>query len=483
MNPTSEGVNALLFGAGDTLRRHSRQAARENIWAGAALDSFVSDAIGAGIKPRSRHPEKSIRQRIHQTWNAWTDEADAAGLTDYYGLQAMLWRETMEGGEAFVRKRPRLAKDGLVVPLQLQGLEAEHLPATKNEMLASGNVVRAGIEFNKIGRREAYHLYREHPGEMPMFGQSLETVRVPAADVLHVFRPLRLGQLRGEPWLSRTLVKLWEMDKFDDATLARQAAAAMFTGFIQKKSPEDNVFPGTTAELSDGDTGETAPDGVEFGSLEALTIQELLADEELNMTEPPSAGDYEPFIGSQIRAVGRGAGLIPYENLSGDLSGVNYSSIRAGLVQFRRFVEQLQWQMMIFQFCRPTWRSWIDYAILSGALPLPKSEADRLQYYAVDWRCPKWAWVDPLKDVQATILEMRAALASRSQKVAEGGYDAEDVDEEIAADNARADQLGIASDADGRRPAKAAGQVDSVGDDAEAPPPAPQRRAKARLIQ
>jgi capsid protein len=61
----------------------------------------------------------------------------------------------------------------------------------------------------------------------------------------------------------------------------------------------------------------------------------------------------------------------------------------------------------------------------------------------VKWLPPAWAWVDPLKDAQAAIAEMNANLRSRSEIVAERGYDIEALDREIAADNARAESLGI----------------------------------------
>ena len=59
------------------------------------------------------------------------------------------------------------------------------------------------------------------------------------------------------------------------------------------------------------------------------------------------------------------------------------------------------------------------------------------------WLPPSWPWVDPQKDANAAILEMSANLRSRSEVIAERGYDAEEVDAEIAADQARAERLGI----------------------------------------
>ncbi len=91
---------------------------------------------------------------------------------------------------------------------------------TMNTTAANGNVIRAGIEFARLGRRVAYHLYRAHPADgalAPMSGNGgIETVRVDASEILHLFRPLRPGQIRGEPWLARALVKLNELDQYDD---------------------------------------------------------------------------------------------------------------------------------------------------------------------------------------------------------------------------------------------------------------------------
>ncbi|MCX8501814.1 MAG: phage portal protein, partial [Alphaproteobacteria bacterium] len=61
-----------------------------------------------------------------------------------------------------------------------------------------------------------------------------------------------------------------------------------------------------------------------------------------------------------------------------------------------------------------------------------------------------WQWVDPLKEADAMKAAIRSGLMSRSEAISANGYDAEDVDREIAADNARADDLGLVFDSDPR---------------------------------
>ena len=110
-NPSSDGINALVSGGGDALRSRSRDMVRRNAWASNAVESFVGNCVGTGIKPQSRHLDAGVKRRLQELWLRWTDEADAAGLTDFYGLQALVCRSTVEAGECLVRIRERRPED------------------------------------------------------------------------------------------------------------------------------------------------------------------------------------------------------------------------------------------------------------------------------------------------------------------------------------------------------------------------------------
>ena len=212
----------------------------------------------------------------------------------------------------------------------------------------------------------------------------------------------------------------------------------MFAGFVTKNAPEDSLI------------GEQSPDanGTALAGLEPGTMQVLLPGEDVKFSTPADVGaTYDTFMRVQLRSIAAGMG-ITYEQLTGDLTGVNYSSIRAGLLEFRRRCEQIQHQVLVFQMCRPIWQAWIDAAVLSGALPQSK---DLAPYYDVKWIPPGFAWVDPLKDIKAQIMAVRAGFKSRAEVVSEQGYDAQAIDREIAADNERADSLGLEYDSDPRK--------------------------------
>jgi len=50
-SPVASDVNTLVFRNADTLRSRSRDMVRRNPWATNALDAFVGNCIGTGIKP------------------------------------------------------------------------------------------------------------------------------------------------------------------------------------------------------------------------------------------------------------------------------------------------------------------------------------------------------------------------------------------------------------------------------------------------
>ena len=429
---TVDGLNSSIQAGATTAARRAGWYARNNPWVSAAVQSLAANAVGAGIKPRSRHPDANVRNTLHSLWDRWTDRADAAGLTDFYGLQALAFRAMVESGESFARLR--VAEDVSPLPLAIDLLDREQVPMDLHRDIGGGTRIRAGIEFDANGRRVAYHCYANRPGDA-LAPLSLDTVRLPAGDMAHLFQPLAPGQVRGITWLAPVLLRVHELDQYEDAALVKAKVAALFTGFI--RDPD-----GTVAGFNDGSgIGGVLQVGMEPGSLIPLP-----PGADIQFSDPADPGDYGAYTKTHIRAIASGLGL-PYELVSGDLEGVTYSSIRAGLVEFRRRIEQVQHSVLVHQFCRPVWERFVRLAVLAGHLPADGFDRDPSAFLACDWLPPKWDWVDPLKDARAEIEQIKAGLKSRSQSIAERGYDAEDVDAAIAADREREKRLGLTMEA------------------------------------
>ncbi|WP_186002383.1 phage portal protein [Mycobacterium sp. KBS0706] len=438
--PSSSGINAILSGSLTWLRARSRDLARKDPWAGNGIETYAANLVGTGIKPMSRAKDEAFREALQELWLDWTDESDADGLTDFYGQQRLAARSVIEAGEVLIRFRPRRSTDGLSVPLQIQVIEADHLPVEKTEPLPNGNQIICGVEFDTTGQRVAYWLYQKHPGEILTGNVSMIPVRVPASEVLHIFKPLRPGQVRGYPWLSSVILKIRDMLEYGDAEVVRKKFAAMFTAFITSQEAD-------TAGLVGAADPETGTGGV----MEPGTTQFLKPGEDIKFAEPADVGgSYEQFMRVNLRAIAVGIG-VTYEQLTGDLTGVNFSSIRAGLNEFQRRCEAEQEQTLAFQLCRPIWARWMDEAVLAGALAAPGYAANPRPFRRVAWVAPGWRYVNPAQEEAADQAAIRGGTKSRRQVVSERGDDVERVDREIAADNARADKLGLVLDTDARK--------------------------------
>ena len=443
---TRAHVNALIAASGPDITARARWLVRNNGYAVNAVESWAANTAGDGIKPISKIADPARKEELQRLWLGWTDEADAEGLTDFYGLQRRAAREVFIAGEVFFRIRPRRAGDGLSVPLQLQMLPAEMLPLEQSGTAANGNAIRQGIEFDRIGRRVAYHFLRRHPGDSTEPGLAGEITRVPASEVIHVIDPVEGGQLRGVSKLAPAIVKLFLLDQYDDAELDRKKVAAMYAMFVTSPAPENPLAP-------PGD--EDDPGGVEISPGQVVRLD---PGEDVTVGQPADSGaTYEPFQYRTLLQISAALG-IPYPYLANDMVKGNFSNSRLALIEFRRRVSAWQHSVMVYQLCRPVYARWMDAAVLSGALALPRYETNRSRLLTADWLPTKWDWVDPLKDANAEIAQIEAGLKSRTQAIAERGYDAEQVDRDIAAERARERALGL----DFRRPGSPAQGVQAL---------------------
>jgi len=443
---TSLAINSQIRAYGRNVVARSRYLAINNAYAAAAKAEYVAAVVGNGIKPSSLFADGETKKEIQKAFLRWTDESDADGLTDFYGQQAIIASEMFEAGECFVRLRPRFKSDGLSVPLQLQLLPCEMLPTDHNEILPNGRRIECGIQFSPIGKREGYWFLRQHPGEQLVLLNAQrsprEKVFVPAEEILHLYRPIRAGQIRGIPHTLAGMITLAMLDLYDDAELERKRVAALFAAFVTRPRGEDDEehpFAGAPAQ-------QDAFDSLSDFSLEPGAVIDLAEGQGIEFAAPADVGaTYEAFEYRNLLRAAAGFGAT-YSGMTGDLRQTSYGSVRAGEIKFRRRVEQDQNHVLIFQLCRPVWRAWFRAAILSRAINKISAAqylADPLEATAVKWMTPKWDWIDPLKDRQAEKLAVDSGFKARSDVIEAEGYDPEEVDARIKQDQDRADKLEI----------------------------------------
>jgi lambda family phage portal protein len=394
-----------------------------------AVESLVASIVGEGFTPRSLHPAEAMRDRLARSFWQFTDEIDAEGLTDFGGLKSNAVRDMVIFGEAV---------HVWTGPNTLRRLHPEQLDRARTARLETSVIVQ-GVEFDlRTGRRIAYWLRPYAPGDS-LAGLPGPSVRFAAEDVIHMFRPLMPGQVRGLSWFAPVLLTSHELAQLMDAMLVRAKVAALHAGFI------------TDTDGAPPYDGEQA--GASFeASLEPGTMVNLPPGKSVEFSEPPDAGNTPAFAAEMLRMIAVGTG-VTYEQLTGDYSKVNYSSARAALLEFQRFIRGVQHHTVVHQFCRPVWNRFLRWEVLRGGVPASAYQRDRSTLLAVKWLPPAFPWVDPEKDAKAAILEMDARLRSRAEIVAERGYDVERLDREIAADIERMRRLGL-------NPANAVRQTD-----------------------
>ena len=397
-------VNAEVGAAGATLASRSAYLVENNALINAAIGNLVGETVGSGIRPSLRVSNPDLMTAFDEWW----DVADADGRTDFAGIQVAVDRDVKVRGEAFVLMLE--TDDGL----RLRQLDPEQIDRSMTRDLDGGAAIIQGIQIDAQGRRTAYWIapYRE-----TTFGAWAAPVRVDAADVLHIFRPVAPGQMRGLPWTTPIILAASEFDKLTDALLMGVSVAAMHAGFLVDLNGTGEPFDGTNDV-----------------SLEPGVVRRLPGGFDIKFNTPQTAQQTSDFVKAQIRQLAAGLG-VPTHYMDGDLTGANYSSLRAGLLPFRRRVEQYQYTVFVPQFLAPVWRRWITGEYLAGRTEQPS--------VAVEWMMPAFDQVDPLKAVEADVAEIDAGLASRSQKVAARGWDAAALDTEIAADKERESTLNL----------------------------------------
>lgn len=424
--PNRAGASANTDHAMDAaeLRARARSLAQNVPYVARAIETLVSHTVGTGIAPRSLAP-KAQADRIDALWDRWVEQSDADGLGNFYSLQARAYRAMEVDGEVLIRIRPRAASDGLAVPMQLQLLEIDWLDSNKNGTVGGNSVVN-GIEYNVLGQVAAYWLFDQHPGELRGKLKGGASRAVPASRIIHLYRPERPGQGRGFSRLAPVIARVRDLQLYEDAELSRKnletRLAVLASGDLQHLQQPD--AEAGAAALNPGDLGQLASGG----------ITAIPAGMNVTVVEPKAAPGYVEYVSQFLHLIASGLG-VPYESMTGDMSGVNFSSARIRRMDFKRDVESLQWLLLVPQLCQRVRAAFYEYAAMAGELPRGN--------YRDDWSTPKWDYVNPVQDVAADAAEIAAGLASPSEKLRQRGYKPELVFSELKADLDRLQADGV----------------------------------------
>lgn len=419
-----------------TLRDRARDLVRNDPHAARASDLIANNVVGKGIMPQL--PEGDLAA----SWAKWTRSTacDISGLLNYAAIQRSVMKNTVVSGEILCKKVLTTDKE---FPLKLQLLESDYLPieSVLEKKKNNNNRLVQGIEVDKFGAPQFYHLYKEHPGSgsdeaKEGYGQLL---RVGRDDIAHIFRPDRPGQLRGVSWFAPVMILAKDFSDFQDAQLLKQKVSALFAGFIKD-------LDGDLVEDDDDDELEFEP-----GSL-----QKLPPGMDISFSDPPTLEFYKEFINTVLHSYAAGMG-ISYEGLTGDLSQVNFSSARMGWLEMNRNFDCWRDQLVNTQLNNRVLDWFIESQRLVGKSYPPLD-------YVPNWTPPKREMIDPTKEVPAKIKAIRAGLDTFSDSIRERGKDPESHFAELKSDKDKIDELELVLDSDASKKSQNGNNVVGTGD-------------------
>lgn len=392
------GANAEIGSSMVKLRNRVRQLVRDDGLAKRIVDLWALHLIGDGITLDFTGPGGAKKASKFDLW-AGSTQCDADGHLDFYGLQNLAARIMVEAGSSFIVKRIRSPKNypHLVVPLQLQVLEPDFLDHTKNGTSERGNPIIQGIEYYKDrpSTRAFYWMFTEHPGETRTAIRSpIQSVPVPAENVIHMFRKER-SQNHGVTWLHAVVNRIKDLDDYIEALMMKAKIEACFTIVIEEDT--DGVTPpGTTPRASES----------EF-ELEPGLVRRMRKGDKAHAFDPSSSQSHGILLPAFIRLIASGVGLT-YDQASSDLTGANYSSLRAGKMEFNQTVSQLQWNVIA-----PPIETVAKWFVEAGVYV----KLWRTEEHTVEITMPKTQFVDPKKDGDAEIQDMGAGLSTWGERV------------------------------------------------------------------
>jgi len=394
--------------------------ARDNIAGehGFTLQPQITDADGI--------PDKAANTAVFDAWENWSlpENCSVSGresLAQFSRLAVMSW--CVYGEAIFIIRR---GKGFSEYGFALQNIDPRRLYVGQNEELRNGNVIKHGIEMNEFGRPVAYY-FRKNLSKVEncsfTFG---DYDRVSAKDVVHFYLKEFPGQTRGLSPLSPVLSDLHRANMLDRSMLARA-----------------NIASNTLGLVSNSD--EPPPEGFEEHRSEAGMLLDIGNKEfiQSGIDYPDSA--YEAFQRAILRRIASGLG-VSYNNLASDLTNVNFSSIRQGLINERTAWEALQGEF-ITQMIRPIYRAWLEFSLTAGKIrtgagaPVPPTRQEK--FSAVKFVGRRWTWIDPVNDMTAAEKALNMKIKSRSRIIRDLGGDPWSEWAEIAEENEEMKALGI----------------------------------------
>ena len=408
----------------DHLRKY-KQMVRDNV---AGPDGFT---LHAQPKDPTGKLDKLAAKAIEDAWNEWSKRGnyDSTGTMSRADGERLAVTTRAVDGEFIAIKR--YGELGGPWGFCLQFVDPMLLDNTHYVKLSNGNHIRHGIEFDQTTGRPVAYYFREFDemlmGYMVYSRGADQYNRIPADRVIHWFVPEILGQKRGLPQTRTALWRMRMLAGFHDAALTNARVSAAKMGVIS-----DPEF-----ENSDEDELPTDAEAGTFMNIGNRTLTKF----DSNFPN----GETEVFERGMLRSAASSLS-VSYNNLASDLTAVNFSSIRQGALDERETWKGDQ-ESFISGVEIPVYESWLEYSLLAQKITVNGKplKFERLEKYkSVEFSGRRWAWIDPVADMNAAVTAIGQGIRSVSSVIEETtGREAADVWDEMKDDKEEMKKRGI----------------------------------------
>lgn len=418
------------------LRNRCRELSRNNEFAKRYLNLMKTNVVGdKGFTLQVKATggagklDQMGNESVEKAFKKWGRRGYCTldGKMSWLDAQKLALEGLVRDGEVFIIKH---RGSSFTDSFAIEFIEPDQIDEQKNERMPNGNEVRMGVELDKYKRPVAYHMLNYHPGDYDYTSSAKPKrhQRIPADRVIHIFMPLRAGQTRGEPWMAPVMTGLKHVAAWREAAVINARVGASKMGFF-------------TSPAGDGFVPDDIAGQVPIMDAEPGTFHQLPHGVSLEKFDPAyPSNEFESFHKSLLKGIASGLG-ISYTSLSNDLESTSYSSIRQGALEERDFYRDIQ-QFMIDHFVYCVYESWLESAMEIQSFGIPVREYERF-YDASSFRPKAWNWVDPLKEMNAAVVGMKAGVMSVSDVAAQYGKDVEDLFAQIQRDKLLAEQFGV----------------------------------------
>jgi len=440
---TSISPDELVFTNLRILRARSRNLMGNNDMAKSFIRLCQNHIVGhTGFRfcPKARTKagelDKEANRALQKAWKKWGED----GYCDYHkkhddgSFDRLLIHTVAVDGEAFVQELK-----GERFGISFRIYDPETVPIDYNRARGKNqNLIRFGIEYDENDRPVAYY-FRDRGGNVT-FSLGYEAgiqhlKRVPASQIQHIYVQDRVDLKRGFPWMSASMVRFKMIGQFEDAAIQNAIVGASKVGIISGDGAED---------ISD-DMDEKGTKLMETDYVGLYQTDSEIKFDTFDTTFPST--EYGPFIKTNTMFLAAGVG-VNYNSLSGDLAGVNYSSLKHGTSEEREHWKVLQ-KWFILDWKRPQYFRWLKIALLLG-IPLNNRATLRAQdyekYSEIEFAGRRWIGPDPLKEASAAAIEMKSTTKSPQQVMRDKGFDPDEVIEEFKQFHAMMKELGLPVD-------------------------------------